>query len=92
MAILLIKRLYAIQAKDVRNPKEHKNCIIDSKDMAILVNGQILPVGGVALVKGLRTACIAGFFLDGSVASHLFRHKTTSVRQCLKKIAILICI
>ena len=34
----------------------HPNCIIGLKVKAILLNGLILPIGGVASVKGLRYA------------------------------------
>ena len=32
----------------------HPNCITGSKATAILLNGWILPIGGVSAMKGLR--------------------------------------
>ena len=33
---------------EILNPEGHQNCCISSKVMAILLNGWILPTGGVA--------------------------------------------
>ena len=38
----------------IPNHEGHLNCITGSKGMAISLNGWILPIGGVALVLGLR--------------------------------------
>ena len=50
------------------NPKEHHNRITGLKVTAIFLNGWILPIGGVLVVKGLRLqpAQQACFYYDGS--------------------------
>ena len=50
------------QVYDILNPEGHQNSITGSKLRAVLLKGLILPVGGVASVKGLCTACVAGLF------------------------------
>ena len=45
------------------NLKGHLNCFIGSKVTAILVNGKILPRGGVASGRVCPAACAAGMFL-----------------------------
>ena len=40
--------------KEIFNLEGHPNCITDSKVMATLLNGLILPIGGASAVKGLR--------------------------------------
>ena len=40
--------------KEIRNLEGHPNCITGSKVTAILLNGWILPIGGVSAVKDLR--------------------------------------
>ena len=46
---------------EILNPKKHQNCITYSKVTAILLNGWILPVGGVAsgrvCVQPAKQAC-----------------------------------
>ena len=42
----------------------HLNCFIGSKVTAILLNGWILPPGGVALGRVCPAACTAGLFID----------------------------
>ena len=59
----------------ILNPEGHPNRIVDSKVMAALLNGWSLPVGGVASVKGLRAACVAGLFV---IFLQIFIHKILS--------------
>ena len=40
---------YILLAKDILNPKEYQNCIIDSKVTAILLKGWMWSLGEVAL-------------------------------------------
>ena len=40
--------------KEILNLNGHPNCITDSKVMAILLNGLILPIGAASAVNGLR--------------------------------------
>ena len=42
-----------IVIKNFLNPKGHQNCVSGSKDMAILLKGLILPIGGASAVEGL---------------------------------------
>ena len=44
------------------NKKVHQKRINGSKVMAVLLNRWILPLGGVASVKGQRAACVEGLF------------------------------
>ena len=46
---------YVRVIKNFLNPKGHQNPIICSKGMAILLMGQILPIGGASAVGGLRS-------------------------------------
>ena len=46
---------YKIVIKNFLNPKEHQNCILGSKAMAILLKGWILPIGGASAGEGLRS-------------------------------------
>ena len=45
----------------IKNLSGHQNCIIYSKVTAILLNGWVLPIGGVAL--GRACACSLGSWL-----------------------------
>ena len=56
------KIVYVIMIKNFLNPEGHQSCIIDSKVMAILVKGYILPIGGVASGGSAPAACPAGLF------------------------------
>ena len=46
---------YVIVIKNFLNPKGHQNPINGSKVTAILLHGQILPIGGASTVEGLRS-------------------------------------
>ena len=46
---------YVIVIKNFLNPKGHQNPINGSKVKAILLYGQILPIGGALAVEGLRS-------------------------------------
>ena len=46
---------YVIVMKTFLHPKGHQNRISGSKVTAILLNGQILPIGGASAVEGLRS-------------------------------------
>ena len=41
--------------KTFLNPEEHQNRISGSKELAILLKGWILPIGGASSVEGLRS-------------------------------------
>ena len=45
---------YVTIFKEILNLKGHPNHITGSKVTSILLNGWILPIGGVSAVKGLR--------------------------------------
>ena len=45
---------YVIVTKNSLNPKWHQNTINNSKVMAILLKGRILPIGGASAGEGLR--------------------------------------
>ena len=47
---------------EILNLEGHQNRCIGSKVTAILLNGWILPTGGVALGRVCPAACAAGFF------------------------------
>ena len=51
------------QVYDIQNPEGNNYCINGLKITATLLNGLILPVGGVASVKGVRADCVAGLLL-----------------------------
>ena len=53
---------YVTKIWDILHLKGQKNCITSSKVMAVYLKEWILPVSGVALIKGLRVACVAGSF------------------------------
>ena len=46
---------YVIVIKNFLNPEGHQNPFNGSKVTAILLNGQILPIGGASAVEGLRS-------------------------------------
>ena len=52
---------YNAKAKDILNFTRHQNCIYVSKVTEILLNGLILPIGGVALVR-VCTCSLRAFF------------------------------
>ena len=57
--------------KNFLNPEGHQNCITGSKVTAILVEGYILPIGGVALGRvclcSLRSRLVSGSFEANSL-------------------------
>ena len=46
---------YVIVIKNFLNPEGHQNLFNGSKVTAILMNGQILPIGGASAVEDLRS-------------------------------------
>ena len=60
---------------DILNQKGHQNCILGSKVMAL--NRWILPIGGVAIGKGLCLACIAALFIQWLGNSDILSSKSS---------------
>ena len=54
---------------DVINLEEHLNCCTDSKVMAILRNGLILPTGGVALGRSALQPAQQAFYTSAWYSS-----------------------
>ena len=52
---------YAIVIKNFLNPEGHQNPINGSKVTAILLKGQILPIGGASAMEGLRSTGLQAF-------------------------------
>ena len=58
--VLPVKKNYINIVSEVLNVEEHQNGLIGTKFTAILMNGWILPTGGVASGRVCPAACAAG--------------------------------
>ena len=64
LVLPVIKTTYIDIFAEILNLEGHVNRCIGLKVMAILLNGLILPTGGVASGRVCPAACAAGLFLD----------------------------
>ena len=71
--------------KNFLNPKGHQNIISGSKVTAILLNGWIWPIGGVAAGRVAPEACAAGLFLQ-IYDINIKIGKFINLFKCFKKI------